>query len=206
MNEDTTMKTYRGYTDTDETIGGPNGPVLVYEDDHAPYRLRHMIVHSPSGMARGFSGSGPADLALSILADYLGEAAQVPAHERYDHAIAEEIQQTRAWARHQEFKRQFIAPLDQGAGWTLTDAEVRDWLASRLPEIERAHQERGALALIGHRVVLDDGRAADVMDIEGEGEELRLVVIIPAVDDWQRIAPARVVQDCGLMPDEDEEG
>ncbi len=177
------MKTYRGYTDSDETIGGPNGPILVYEDDREPYRLRHMIVHSPSGLAWGYSGSGAADLALSILADYLDEADVIPAHERHDHAVAREIQHTRAWVLHQDFKRQFIAPLDEGAGWTLTDADVRDWLAPRLLEVERAHQGRQALALIGRRVRLDDGRTGDVMDIEGEGEELRLVVIIPDVDD-----------------------
>ncbi len=196
------MKTYRGYTDSDETIGGPNGPILVYEEGRPPYPVRHMIVHSPSGMAWGFNGSGPADLALSILADYLDEADAIPAHERYDHAVAREIQHTRAWVLHQDFKRHFIAPLDEGAGWTITGTTIGDWLAPRLPEVERAHQERQALALIGRRVQLDDGRTGGVMDIEGEGEELRLVVIIPDVDDWQRVAPARVVQDLGPMPDD----
>jgi len=161
-----------------------------------------MIVHSPDGMAWGYYGSGAADLALSILADYLDEADAIPAHERYDHAVAREIQHTRAWLLHQDFKRQFIAPLDQGAGWMITDADVRDWLAPRLPEVERAHQERPAFALIGRCVQLDDGRTGDVMDIEGEGEKLRLVVIIPDIDDWQRVAPARVVQDLGPMPDD----
>jgi len=75
----------------------------------------------------------------------------------------------------------------------------------RLPEIERAHQERRATALIGRRVRLDDGRTGDVMDLEGEGEELRLVVIVPGYDAWQRVGPARVMQDLGQMPDETDE-
>ncbi len=127
------MKAYRGYTDTDETIGGPNGPVIVYEDDCPPYRLPQMIVHSPSGMAWGYSGSGAADLSLSILADYLGEADTIPPHERYDHAIARQIGHTRAWMLHQEFKRRFIASLDQGAGWTITGEQIVAWLTSCLP-------------------------------------------------------------------------
>jgi len=199
------VKTYRGYTDTDETVGGPNGPALVYAEGRAPYPLRHLIVHSPSGMAWGYGGSGAADLALTVLADHLGEAEAIPAHERYDHVIAERIQDTRAWALHQDFKRHFIAPLDQGAGWTITGVEVAAWLAPRLPEVERAHQERQALALIGQRVRLDDGRTGDVMDLEGEGEELRLVVIVSGYDAWQRVGPARVMQDLGQMPDETDE-
>jgi len=119
--------------------------------------------------------------------------------------VAGLIKATKAWALHQDFKRHFIAPLDQGAGWTITGAEVAAWLAPRLPEVERAHQERQALALIGQRVRLDDGRTGDVMDLEGEGEELRLVVIVLGYDAWQRVEPARVVQDLGQMPDETDE-
>jgi len=93
------VKTYRGYTDTDETIAGSNGPILVYEEGRAPYHLRHLIVHSPSGMAWGYGGSGAADLALAVLADHLGEAAAIPAHERYDNAIAKRIQGKRGGYR-----------------------------------------------------------------------------------------------------------
>ncbi len=199
------MKTYRGYTDTDETVGGPNGPALVYEEGRAPYPLRHLIVHSPSGMAWGYGGSGAADLALAVLADHLGEAEAIPAHERYSHPVAGLIKATKAWALHQDFKRHFIAPLDQSAGWTITGAEVAAWLAPCLPKIERAHQERRALALIGRRVRPDDGRTSDVMDVEVEGDELRLVLIVPGYDAWQRVEPARVVQDLGEMPDETDE-
>ncbi len=43
------------------------------------------------------------------------------------------------------------------------------------------------------------------MDVEGEGDELRLVLIVPGYDAWQRVEPARVVQDLGQMPDEEDE-
>lgn len=36
--------------------------------------LEHRVHHSPDGMEWGFAGSGPADLARSILFDFLGEA------------------------------------------------------------------------------------------------------------------------------------
>jgi len=96
------MKVYRGYTD--QAQAGPEAAILVYAEDRPAYKLRHMIVHSPSGMAWGFGGSGPADLGLSILADHLSEADAIPAHERYDHDIATAIQRTRAWMLHQGFR------------------------------------------------------------------------------------------------------
>ena len=57
------------------TAGGPR--VHVVRDGH-PFILRHVERHSPTGFEWGYAGSGPADLALSILADYLGneEAAE----------------------------------------------------------------------------------------------------------------------------------
>src|SRR6266571_3157367 len=36
-------------------------------------RLPHCNLHSPSGFEVGYCGSGPADTAASILADYFGE-------------------------------------------------------------------------------------------------------------------------------------
>lgn len=198
------MKTYRGYTD--QAQAGPEAAILVYEQDVPASKLRHLIVHSPSGLSWGFGGSGPADLALSILADYLGEADAIPAHERYDHAIAQDIQQTRAWMLHQDFKWRFIAPLKQGAGWTISAAAIDAWLAPRLPEIEQAHRERRALALIGHRVALDDGRTVDVLSVDGEGADLRLVVSPRREGAWSCVALARVVRDAGPLPDEDGEG
>ena len=38
------------------------------------HRLRHVVHHSPTGLEWGYGGSGPADTALSILADYFEES------------------------------------------------------------------------------------------------------------------------------------
>jgi len=190
------MRIYRGYTDQEQA--GPEPAILVYEEDRPAYKLRQMIVHSPSGMAWGFGGSGPADLALAILADLLREADAIPAHARYDHDIATEIQHTRAWMLHQDFKWQFITPLDQGGGWTITEAVIRDWLAPRLPEVERQHRERRAVALIGTRVAL-----FDVLDYDDDG--MLAGYPAPGATDPRRIPLDEVAHCIGPMPDDEED-
>ena len=52
------------------TEGGPR--VYVVRDGR-PFILHHVIMHSPTGFEWGYNGSGPADLALSILANYLND-------------------------------------------------------------------------------------------------------------------------------------
>jgi hypothetical protein len=42
------------------------------------YELPHIVRHSPAGMEWGYAGSGPADLARSLLIDALGPAAACP--------------------------------------------------------------------------------------------------------------------------------
>lgn len=66
--------------------------------------------HSPDGFEWGYGGSGPAQLALAILADAAGPRA---AREHY-----------------QEFKREVIAGFG-GPRWELTRARVLQWLAAR---------------------------------------------------------------------------
>jgi hypothetical protein len=62
--------------------------------------------HSPSGFEWGYAGSGPAQLALALLADYLGDDEE---------AIG--------W--HQDFKSAVVAGLPHEA-WTLTEEEIRE--------------------------------------------------------------------------------
>lgn len=52
--------------------------VNVLRDDGTVAPLRHVMLHSPTGFEWGYGGSGPADLALSILCDVLEER---PTHE-----------------------------------------------------------------------------------------------------------------------------
>lgn len=68
---------------------------------------QHFVVHSPTGFEWGYHGSGPADLALNVLALF------VPPPE--------------AWRLHQEFKRAFIAPMPRQGG-VLRAAAIIEWI------------------------------------------------------------------------------
>ena len=59
----------------------------------------------------GYAGSGPAQLALALLADAAGEAV--------------------ALCRYQCFKRSIVAQFDR-AGWILTQGEIRSWIHALL--------------------------------------------------------------------------
>ncbi len=55
------------------TGDGPGDTAVYVEQGGCRWPLRHVVHHSPSGLSWGYGGSGPADTALSILADALGE-------------------------------------------------------------------------------------------------------------------------------------
>ena len=60
------MTTYSGFRDQ-------SGQAHVAVDQDGELRpLPHLVRHSPTGMAWGYAGSGPADLARSLLAHFLG--------------------------------------------------------------------------------------------------------------------------------------
>ena len=63
---------YRGY----RTAEGAQ--VILEVDGRLLGPLNHIVRHSPTGMTWGYAGSGPADLARSLLVDALGEAARCP--------------------------------------------------------------------------------------------------------------------------------
>ena len=65
--------------------------------------------HSPTGFEWGYGGSGPAQLALGLLADHLGND---------DEAIA----------LHQDFKQKVIAGLPH-RHWTLTTEQIQTALS-----------------------------------------------------------------------------
>ncbi|HZV49875.1 MAG TPA: DUF6166 domain-containing protein [Candidatus Dormibacteraeota bacterium] len=75
----------------------------VIPEHGRPYPLRHVVYHSPAGLEFGYGGSGPADLALSLLADLFGER---PTRRQLEWG------ESRAWHHHQAVKRRFIVPLD----------------------------------------------------------------------------------------------
>lgn len=94
--------------------------------------LPHCLCHSPTGFDCGSSGSGPADLALSILMNFFAKAARaVPKGN------------TLVWRRHQAFKEHFIAPtvLKPGEGRTITSGDIRLWLTQQEQQEQTQHTE-----------------------------------------------------------------
>ena len=70
--------------------------------------LEHVVRHSPTGLEWGYGGSGPSDLALSILTDYLG-----------DQTLADKV--------YQRFKSDVVSQWPY-EGWRMTGAEIAEWL------------------------------------------------------------------------------
>ena len=92
------MKTYEGRREGYATLVTVNGLPLNPRLD--------LWNHSPTGFEWGYGGSGPAQLALAVLADHLGV-------------------DTEAVSLHQAFKSAVVARLP-GKGWTLTTEEIRE--------------------------------------------------------------------------------
>lgn len=106
------MKTYRGFKDGSVTVDGKSlDPRL------------DLWNHSPTGFNWGYGGSGPAQLALAILADHLGDDRQ-------------------AIRFHQRFKWNVISYLPFGQPWTLTSTQVDEALGS-LPKFAAASVVEG---------------------------------------------------------------
>ena len=72
---------------------------------------RH-VHYAPTGFDWGFGGSGPADLALNVLALFLPLAADVTGVALRDGSSVSEA----TWALHQEFKYDLIATLPRAGG------------------------------------------------------------------------------------------
>ncbi len=92
--------TYRG-------VRTPNGATVTACRDADPVPLAHIVRHSPDAFDWGYHGSGPLDLAYSILDDFgspsLAEAAYRP------------------------FAHQLIAALPHQE-WTITAGQIGDFL------------------------------------------------------------------------------
>ncbi len=106
------MRTYRGWRDMDY-------PRVEVDGYPLPPRF-DLAMHSPDGFEWGYGGSGPAQLALAILADHCGS------------------DEGRALRYYQAFKRAVIANLPEDE-WQITSAEVEAALAA----IESEEAEAG---------------------------------------------------------------
>jgi len=89
--------------------------------------LRHIVRHSPTGMEFGYSGSGPADLALSILTDV------------FDGRVA------LADLYYMEFKFEYVASWLSDE-WVVTSDDIDEWLKKKTGSgIEELKQKFDAL-------------------------------------------------------------
>lgn len=89
--------------------------------------LRHCVYHSPTGFETGYAGSGPADLALSILADYY-DATPEQVRDQVNEWGDEDFRHGAKMALlyHQPFKFQFITPrqLENGESYEITFEQI----------------------------------------------------------------------------------
>ncbi|HEV2209906.1 MAG TPA: DUF6166 domain-containing protein, partial [Verrucomicrobiae bacterium] len=93
------------------------GQAVTVTVDGSPLNPRFDLCnHSPTGFEWGYGGSGPAQLALALLADHLGNDQQ-------------------AVEFHQEFKIKIVAALGH-SGWTLTSEEIQRAL---VPTVDVLH-------------------------------------------------------------------
>ena len=108
------MKTYEGRR---------QGYAVIVTVDGCPLNPRlDLYNHSPTGFEWGYCGSGPAQLALAILADHLADDRQ-------------------ALDMYQRFKWAVIAELPRKQGWTLTSLVI-DQILQNI----RNYEAEGAVA------------------------------------------------------------
>jgi hypothetical protein len=93
--------------------------LITVKDSDTLYPLKHIIVHSPTGMDFGFGGAGCSDTALSILTDLTGS---MPVANTYC-----------------PFKSEFIATIDPDEGGSIPEDEIMDWLKVNAPELVEAN-------------------------------------------------------------------
>jgi hypothetical protein len=81
-----------------------------------------LLNHSPDGFEWGYSGSGPAQLALALLLDATGDSLI-------------------ALKYHQDFKERFVA--DWGNSWHISGEQIKRWIKLRQFHEHLEEAERG---------------------------------------------------------------
>lgn len=99
--------------------------------------LRHYVRHSPTGFSWGYYGSGPADLARSLLWDALGAEPHPALYQRY--------------------KADVVAHWEADQPWTTTRDDIRGWVIALLTAERDTFV--GALRGTGARLLDYDGTA-----------------------------------------------
>lgn len=145
-------------------LGRPAGDLVVVLDGDHTYRLPHIAYHSPTGYAWGYAGSGPADLALSILADYFGEAEETV----LGHVRSMWAPRSKAAALHQHFKSAF---LEKRGELRIGSLELEAWLAlsanaTQLQELARLDVELAEIRALDRQEDLVEAVRGVVDDLE----------------------------------------
>lgn len=89
------------------------------QGDMQYFPLHHYVLHSPTGFEMGYNGSGPADLAYSILV-----------HWFLSYKFSMEEAKEEAAALHQEFKLALIAK--ESEHLVITDTYIENWWMRRV--------------------------------------------------------------------------
>jgi len=131
------MKTYEGRRHEGAALVTVNGKPL---DPCTDIRS-----HSPSGLEWGYAGSGPAQLALALVADFLRirelrcTCPDIPEKRRFEvyheAACALGVTLERLSRTYQRFKELFVVRFKRD-GWSLSEEDVRVGL------LELEHEER----------------------------------------------------------------
>lgn len=111
------MKIYHGYRTSDGVVVEIIEDIKNGKEVHDIHglkvrKLKHVVRHSPTGLEYGYGGSGPSDLARSILLDIGYPENEVD-------------------MCYQDFKFVFIARLDQEQPFEITEDAIKIWWDQR---------------------------------------------------------------------------
>jgi Family of unknown function (DUF6166) len=142
------LKIYQG--NTRESDGEH---VVTVDGQELPLRLE-LANHSPTGFAWGYNGSGPAQLALAICADVLGDDEQALAvYQEYKTRVLapmrdEHDNPVKYWMLEEDAVRTGIEQIrrDQEAQKTVDDLNPRE---RELVAVERGYPESGGVTFHG---------------------------------------------------------
>lgn len=107
------------------------------------YRLPHANLHSPTGFECGYGGSGPADLAASILADFFDVPIRAVQRRYRGRRVRIELgfeNADKVIGLHQDFKAEVICRIQIGRGQEhrISSDELVGWLCRKENEEKAA--------------------------------------------------------------------
>ena len=108
------------------------GDVLAWVDVDGENRPLSHVRHHSENFEYGYGGSGPADLALSILADHFGEELDARSLSEGGWYVPDapggEFIPSRALQLCHQFKAAFVARRPRELPWRVTAAEIDAWI------------------------------------------------------------------------------